>query len=145
MRIKEVVAGLGQRGVPVCGPEDRIDDCVRVMVKHPHSNLVYVVDEDNRLLGTIGMESLLRHLFPHHYEGKIHGGGILRRITAQKAKGIMDKKRVQALPEETVDAVLARMASTGTNEMAVLDQEGRILADLNAVDLLRFYHLADGD
>lgn len=104
-----------------------------------------MVGEGKLFLGTISMESLLRHLFPHHYEGKVHGRSILRRITAQKAKGIMDRKRIHALMEETVDDVLARMASTGINEMAVIDREGRILADINAVDLLRCYHLAEDD
>jgi CBS domain-containing protein len=145
MKIKDVVAEIGQRGVPVCGLEDRIEDCVRVIVNHPHSNLIYVVDQGGRFLGTISMENLLRHLFPHHYEGKVHGRSILKRITAQKAEEIMDKKRIHALSEETVDTVLARMASTGINEMAVIDEEGRILADINAVDLLRAYHPAESE
>lgn len=53
----------------------------------------------------------------------------------------MDKENIYALPEETVDAVLKRMAGTGVKEMAVVDPDGVILTDITAVDLLRFYHL----
>jgi CBS domain-containing protein len=54
-----------------------------------------------------------RHVFPHHYAGKVHAHGVLRRITAETARGIMDKGNLFATPEETVDEVLERMAATG--------------------------------
>ncbi len=43
--------------------------------------------------------------------------------------------------DETVDQVLKHMASNGVKEMAVLDDEGRILADISTTDLLLYYFL----
>jgi CBS domain-containing protein len=51
----------------------------------------------------------------------------------------MGSGNVNAMPEETVDTVLKRMASTGAKEIAVVDSDGRILADITAVDLLKYY------
>jgi CBS domain-containing protein len=50
----------------------------------------------------------------------------------------MGSGNVNAMPEETVDIVLKRMASTGAKEIAVVDSDGRILADITAVDLLKY-------
>ncbi len=132
---------MGPRDVPYIHEGTQIDEVVGMMVRFLHTRLVYVVDEEKRLVGTITMGSLLRHIFPHHYEGKVHPHGILTRITAETARHIMDKKSIGARLDETVDEVLERMARTGVKEMAVLDSEGHILADITATDLLRHYHL----
>ena len=59
----------------------------------------------------------------------------------ETAEQLMTRAKLTAGLDETVDAVLQRMALTGKKEIAVLDAEGRILADINAVDLLRYFHL----
>jgi CBS-domain-containing membrane protein len=53
----------------------------------------------------------------------------------------MSSGNVNASPDETVDVILKRMASTGAKEIAVVDSNGCILADITAADLLRYYEL----
>lgn len=132
---------IKDRDVPYVSGQSEINEVIQVIVRFPRTRLVYVVDDLRRLRGTITVGSLLRHIFPYHYKGKIHPRGILRNITAEKAEHIMDKENIYALPEETVDTVLKRMAASGVKEMAVVDPDGIILTDITAVDLLRFYHL----
>jgi CBS domain-containing protein len=141
MKISEVLAHLEPREVPFAQEDDSIDDVIRVAVRFPHTRLVYVVDEERRFVGTITMGSLLRHIFPHHYEEKVHAHGVLRRITAETARSIMDKGDVFATPEETVDEVLERMAETRAKEMAVVDADRCVIGDVTAVDLLRYFYL----
>ena len=129
---------LTQRDIPRVEAESDINEVIAVMARAPHTRLVYVTDKRGRLLGTITVGSLLRHLFPYHYEGKVHSRGILRTITAEKAHHVMDRKNIQARPDESVDQVLQRMAETGVKELAVVDEDGVILADITAVDLLKF-------
>ena len=62
-------------------------------------------------------------------------------ITAQKAADLMDTENILATADEEVDVVLKRMARSGVKEMAIVDENKRILADITAVDLLRYYHL----
>ena len=141
MKIKEIMPHIKDREVPCVFEQSDIIEVIQAIVRFPHARLVYVVDERKRLRGTITVGSLLRHIFPYHYKGRIHPRGILRNITAEKAIHIMDKENIYAFPDEAVDIVLERMASTGVKEMAVVDGEGRILTDITAVDLLRYYHL----
>jgi len=56
---------------------------------------------------------------------------------------LMDTKNIFAAPDDKVDEVLERMAKSGVKEMAIVDENGLILADITAVDLLRYYHLEE--
>jgi len=145
MKIREVLERIGAREIPMIGLDSPIAEVIRIMADFVHTRLVYVVDQDQRLKGTISEGSLLRHIYPHHYEEKIHPQGILGRITAETARHLMDKRSIAATPEETVDDVLRRMARCGVKEMAVLDEEGRILGDITAIDLLRYSFLESGE
>ncbi len=137
MKIREVLDCIGPREIPIIDLNSHIDDVIRIMADFIHSRLVYVVDEEKRLKGTISVGTLLRHIYPHHYEGKIHPHGILERITAEAACHIMDKHSVSTTPDEIVDNVLKRMAHSGVKEIPVLDKEGRIIGDITAIDLMR--------
>lgn len=141
MLIKELLILIKDREVPTVRREDDIRRVIEIITRFPHARLIYVTDEFNRLQGTITVGSLLRHIFPHHYEGKIHPRGILRNITAKNAMHIMDREDIHATPGESVDTVLRRMAATGVKEMAVVDEQGVILSDITAIDLLKHYHL----
>ena len=138
MKIKEVMQNIGQRDFPCVLENSDISGVIKVAVNFPHTGLVYVIDDQKILLGVITIGSLMRHLYPHHYKEKIHPRDILRNIVVDKASHLMGSGNVKALPEETVDIVLKRMASTGAKEIAVVDSDGRILADITAVDLLKY-------
>ena len=141
MKIKELMQHLELREIPCIFEQSDIIEVVHVIVRFPHTRLIYVIDEQKRLRGTISVGSLLRHIFPYHYQGKIHPRGLLRNITAEKAVHIMDKKNIFASLDETVEVVLKRMAGKGVKEMAILDNNGCILSDITAIDLLKYYHL----
>jgi len=138
MVIKEVLVLLANRQVPIAHQQDDIDRVIEVLVQFPHARLIYIVDDAGRLCGTITIGSLLRHLFPHHYNGRIHPRGILRTITATKAMHLMDKNKIVAAPDDTVEDILQRMAATAVKEMAVVDHAGCVVGDITAVDLMRY-------
>lgn len=129
------------RGLPCVSADSDIIEAIRVAACFPHTRLIYVVDEQKKLLGAITIGSLIRHLYPYHYKDKIHPRDILRNIIVEKASHLMSSGNVNASPDETVDVVLRRMARTGAKEMAVVDSKGHILADITAVDLLKYYEL----
>nr|WP_320114945.1 CBS domain-containing protein [uncultured Desulfuromonas sp.] len=136
MKIKEIMQRIKDREIPCVNEHCAIRDVVEVAVRFPHSRLVYVVDEQCRLLGAITLGSLLRFLYPYHYEAKIHSRDILRRLSVKKASDLMSHGNVKASPDESVDTILKRMAKTGVKELAVIDDEGHILADITVIDLL---------
>lgn len=141
MKIKDIMQRIGDRDFPCVSEDGDINDVIRVVVRFPHARLVYVIDEQKKLLGVITIGALMRHLYPYHYKEKIHPRDILRNIVVGTASHLMSSGNVNALPEETVDVVLKRMASTGAKEIAVVNSEGRILSDITAIDLLKYSEL----
>ena len=141
MKIKEIMQHIKDRELPCVSENSDISETIQVAARFPHTRLIYVVDDQKKLLGAITIGSLIRHLYPYHYEDKIHPRDILRNIIVEKASHLMSSGNVNASPDETVDVVLRRMARTGAKEMAVVDSKGRILADITAVDLLKYYEL----
>ena len=140
MIIEGILSLLGARTIPAIRHDCTTGEIVELMVGHPHSRLAYVVDEEMRLLGTVTIGSLLRHIYPHHYEMQVHGQGMLRTLTAETARSLMDCENIFAKPEESVDEVLERMAQTGVKEMAVVNDQMKVIGDLTAIDLLRYYY-----
>ena len=138
MKIKEVMQHIGDRDFPYVSENSDINEVIRVAARFPHTGLVYVIDKQKKLLGVITVGSLMRHLYPYHYEDKIHPRDILRNISVENASHLMSSGNVSASPDETVEVILKRMASTGAKEIAVVDSDGRILADITAVDLLKY-------
>jgi len=141
MKIKEIMQNIKDRELPCVSEDCDIREVIRVAVRFPHTRLVYVIDEQKKLLGAITIGSLIRHLYPYHYEDKIHPRDILRNIIVEKASHLMSSGNIKASPDESVDVVLKRMATTGAKELAVVDNEGCILADITAVDILKYYEL----
>ena len=140
MQISEVLEIIGERQISTIDQDSPMEEVILRMAAFVHTRLLYVVDRDNHLKGTITVGALLRHIYPHHYEGKIHPHGLLRRITIVNAAHIMQKKNIFTSPEETVEQALGWMARSGVKEMAVLDQEGRVVGDITAIDLMRCYY-----
>ncbi len=138
MKIQEIMQHIKERKFPCVNENSDINEVVQVAVHFPHSRLVYVIDERKKLLGVITLGSLMRYLYPYHYEDKIHPRDILRRITAKKASDLMSSKNITASVGERVDVILKRMAKTGAKEIAVVDSEGCILADITVIDLLKY-------
>ena len=141
MKIREILEHIGDRDFPYVSENSDINEVIRVAARFPHTGLVYVIDKQKTLLGVITVGSLMRHLYPYHYEDKIHPRDILRNISVENASHLMSSGNVSASPDETVEVILKRMASTGAKEIAVVDSDGRILADITAIDLLKYQEL----
>ena len=141
MKLREILEHIGDRDFPYVSENSDINEVIRVAVRFPHTRLVYVIGKQKKLLGVVTVGSLMRYLYPYHYEDKIHPRDILRNISVEKASHLMSSGNVSASPDETVEVILKRMASTGAKEIAVVDSDGRILADITAIDLLKYHEL----
>lgn len=93
MKIKDIMLHIKDRELPCVSADRDIREVIRVAVRFPHTRLVYVVDDQKKLLGAITIGSLIRHLYPYHYEDKIHPRDILRNIIVEKASHLMSNER----------------------------------------------------
>jgi len=59
-------------------------------------------------------------------------------ITTETAKDIMQKNPIFAREDEDVEVVIKKMIGKNVKEIAVLDEEKRVVADVTMIDLLKF-------
>ena len=137
MKISEITEKLGTREVPIVAEDSTIKAVMAVMHDFKHSRLVYVTNEQKQLLGTISLGMLVRQILRHTFEPRIHPRNLLESVTHETARDIMLKNPVTASEHEDVELVLKRMVDANVKEIGVLDMEGRLVADVTILDLLK--------
>jgi CBS domain-containing protein len=137
-KIAELAANLQGRALPVINENAVMTEIVEEMIRFGHSRILYVVDNDGRLLGTISLGDLVRDIFSRSYEPLIHPRRLMTSITMEKAGHMMQKHPVFARMGEELKVVLARMIQARVKEIAVIDAENRIVGDITILDMLKF-------
>jgi CBS domain-containing protein len=64
-RVTELVAFLKERErkLPLIHAKANIEEVIDTMIRFQHSRLLYVVDDEKKLTGTISLGLLARHVF----------------------------------------------------------------------------------
>ena len=137
MQIKKITIHLKERNIPTVLETTLIKDVIKTMCRFLHSRLVYVVNESDELTGTISLGTIIRQVLSHTYEPKVHPRMLLGMVTHETAKDIMLKKPVVASEEEEVELVIKRMIDANVKEIAIIDNEKKITADITMLDLLK--------
>ena len=137
MKVREIIEAIGRREPPIISDDATIQEVVESMCNCQHSRVIYVVDKDNELLGTIPLGTLMRHIFGHSHERHAHPRHLLGIITAESARDLMNKRAIHAREQEDVEVVLERMVGKRVSEIAIVDDEGKIIADLTMLDMLK--------
>ena len=137
-KVAELVAFLKGRRLPLIDQKANIEEIVTAMIHFEHSRLLYVVDHNGKLIGTISWGLLTRHVFSTSHDPQIHPRFIMSMITAETAKDIMQKNPLFITENELVETLLKKIIQRRVQEIPVLDREKRVIANLTIVDLLRF-------
>jgi CBS domain-containing protein len=137
-KVAELVAFLKERRLPLIDQKANIEEIVTAMIHFEHSRLLYVMDHNEKLTGTISWGLLTRHVFSTRHDPQIHPRFIMSMITAETAKDIMQKNPLFTTENELVETLLEKMIRSNVNEIPVIDREKRVIAYLTIVDLLSF-------
>jgi len=135
--VRDVVEKHRGRKVPVVSLGDSLEKVVREIEYFRHSRRLYVVDEQKSLLGCITQRDLVGHVFHRHKWDSIHPRGLLEVITTETARDLMVRETVHGVMDEEVEGVVKRMLSKGVEEIPVLDESGKVVADLTMIDLMK--------
>ena len=136
MNIREILVTQKEREVPIVYEGFSIEKTLDTMLKFRHSRLVYVLNDNDELTGTISIGMLMRHFFSPKYDPRIHPRLILAMATAETAKDIMLENPVFASEDEDVELVVTRMIDANVKEIAILNSERKVIADITMLDLL---------
>jgi len=136
IRVRDVVARHKDRLVPLVNKDTPIDDLPQAIEWHRHSRQLYVVDEKDHLMGNITLGRLVMYVFAGSHGSSMNPRHVMGLITCVHAGDLMTEGTLSARMDDEVEEVLERMVAGNVDEVPVIDEEGRIVADLTMIDLL---------
>jgi len=138
-KVADLMKTINDRPIPAVSANASTASIVDSFAGRRHSRIVYVLDEEDRLCGVISLGSLVRHVFFHYHDDSMDMPGIISMAIAETARDFMRRDPLSTTPSEGLEQVLERMIAHNIKEIAVLDERGRVLADLTLVDILERY------
>lgn len=139
LTIAELMERMGKRSLPIIQKEAAIEEVIDAFAGSTHTRVLYVLDDHGRLVGIISLGQLVRHVFSAYHEPAIHPRRLMGLIASETAGDLMRNETVFARLGEQVTDVLQRMIRANVKEIAVLDDDRRVVADLTMVDFLQIY------
>lgn len=144
-KIAKVMKALRERELPIVRDTLSSDEVIAAMIQFAHSRVLYVINAQSNLIGTISLGRLVRHVFARSYDPQIHPKALIGVITAEAAKDIMEHKPISATEDEEVGTVLKRMIESNVKELPIVDKENKVVGDLTMIDLLEFLSVPTKD
>jgi CBS domain-containing protein len=137
MKVSEALSQLAGLPYLAVGGECTLEEVADKIKDQRQVRGIYVVDAEERLLGTVSLGVLIRHLTAARHKPLFHVRSLLTRLTSANVIDLMDKNVVYARKEEDLDRVLDRMIHSNIKEIPVVDEAKRIVAVLSLLDLGR--------
>ncbi len=140
VRVSDVLQLVAKTVKPATvGADASLREAVEAIVRDSETRKVYVLDAQERVMGTVTLEVLLRHA---GYRMGVRSTGVtsflrmLAEITDEKVTEVMAKP-VKVLKDELVVNVMKLMVENHLNDLPVVDDQNRLVAELNGLDILK--------
>jgi CBS domain-containing protein len=135
MKVKEVM----EKPILV-SPRTTKRELLRLVRKHPHIPIIFVVDKDKKFLGDIHENDLFYMVIPNDLYDEIGmelAFDIEKKFFANTAKELMRKHDLSCSPDDELMDVALELASVEINEMPVIDKNGRVVGLVTEGILMR--------
>ncbi len=114
-------------------------DAVDAIIVDSGTRKVYVLTDDGKLAGTITLEVLLRHAgykFGVRSVGMTSFLRMLAEVTDDSVREVMTKP-IRVSKDELLVNATKLMVEHHLNDLPVVDEDDRLVAELNGIDILR--------
>ncbi|MGD9962479.1 MAG: CBS domain-containing protein [Thermoplasmata archaeon] len=140
LRVWEVLERVARTDRPATVRVDApLREAVEAIIEDDETHKVYALDGDGRLAGTITLEVLLRHA---GYMLGVRSTGVtsfmkmLMEITDERVNQVMAKP-VKVSKDEMLVNATKLMVEHHLNDLPVVDEDDKLVAELRGMDLLR--------
>jgi CBS domain-containing protein len=117
----------------------KVYQAVQALIDNPTSRAVYVVDGNDKLIGTISYRSLMRASsarFGVRKDGIFSFVQYLRDMLMENVDSLM-RKPTQVTTETKLKKALELMEDSRQNDLPVVDDEGRLIGELNGIEIMK--------
>lgn len=123
----------------VINEEDTLETARKKLIESPISRIVYVVNQENQLTGIISIKDIIAAIGIK--EGMTGLKSTSRRTLyylASKKTIVKDIMRppISITLDQSFSEAIQQMLSHGYEEIAVVDNEGKVIGDLNAFEMI---------
>ena len=129
-------------------PDDTVDTLLAKIIDDPRSRHVFVVDENNVLVGSVRLNSIIGFLFPDSFlkgkSSKLFGGyssfsEYFLIVNAEKVSDIMNKEPCFVYEDTTLGEMAKIMRNEQINELPVVDSEKHVIGKANMLEIISHY------
>lgn len=106
------------------------------MIEDPKAREVYVVDEEERLVGVITLRRLMHWVFSSQLSSDTSPTALLELIGSETAGDLALRKPVYIHADDSVEKLLQVIFRYDLNEIPVISHEGYIVNNLNMLEVL---------
>ncbi len=122
-------------------PESSLKDVVRAMVRGYRRRIVYVLDHEGCLQGSISLHNLKDIVFRHFLARKLGDAVVLSEelvelFSSESADQVMETDVPVCYEDDRFHDILEWMMEANLLDVAVLSRDGKLLGDLDVLDLL---------
>jgi CBS domain-containing protein len=117
----------------------KVYEAVQVLIDNPNSRSVYVVDNNNSLLGTISYRSLLRvsgARFGVRKDGIFSFARYLQDLLREDVNSLM-RDSAPVTKEDTLKKALKIMEERKLNDLPVVDKQGHLIGELCGMKIMK--------
>jgi len=145
LTVKDFLVSLPHRvELSVVNTESSLREVLHAMVKRHRGRIVYVTDSEGKVEGMISLDNLKDIVFRYYMKSRVSDAlviteHIVELFSSEKAEDVMDAGLSICHEHEWLHDVVTRMIERNVKDMPVVDREGRIIADLDILDLLELW------
>jgi CBS domain-containing protein len=140
VRVSDVLKAAAKTVKPATVSADaNLREAVEAIIKDSETRKVYILNAEGKLVGTITLETLLRHA---GYRLGVRTTGVtsflrmLTEISTEKVTKVMTSP-VKVSSDELLVNVTKLMVENHLNDLPVVDDKNRLVDELNGIDILR--------
>ena len=122
-------------------------DALNAIIASGVTRKAYVLDGEGRLVGTVSVETLMRHIANRigaRPTGMISWLRFIRDMESDRARDFMSKP-ISVTKGTLVVDIVRRVVSEHLNDFPILDENGMLIGEVNSIDLLKIARSAFQD
>ena len=137
IKIADIIGDLLVNKAPIITEDASIALVLDEIIYQDSNRVVYVVNENNQLQGTITLNEVARHIFSLSHEHKIHSRRIMDMVTSEDVEHIMKKRPPYVRENENLGDVIGKMIKSDMKHLAIVDENKKIICDISMVDIIK--------
>jgi len=137
IKIVDIISDLLVNQAPIIPVDAPIALVLDEIINQDSNRAVYVVDKANKLLGTITLNEIARHIFSMSHEHRVHSRRIMDMVTSEDVDHIMKKNPPYIRENETLGDVIGKMIKSDMKHIALVDENNKVLCDISMVDIIK--------